>query len=84
MKSEQKLQAEGFVDYVRNLPVEQQKMLEESKIQNYNPWRSVWKESSISTQFRIVFDASQTSRIGYSLNSILAKGRNNIFFKKYS
>ena len=47
LMSEKKLQDAGFVDYVRNLSEEQQLMLTDSKVQNFIPWRSVWKESSI-------------------------------------
>ena len=79
LMSEKKLQDAGFVDYVRNLSEEQQMMLTDSKVQNFIPRRSVWKESSISTPCRIVFDASQVTSSGYSLNNILAKkGSNNM------
>ena len=78
LKSEKKLQDLGFVDYVRNLPEEQQHKLAISKVQNFIPWRSVWKQNSVSTPCRIVFDASQPTSTGYSLNDILAKGRNNM------
>ena len=53
-------------------------MLQNNKIQNFIPWRAVWKESSISTPCRVVFDASQATSSGFSLNDILAKGRNNM------
>ena len=38
----------------------------------------VWKNNSVSTPYRLVFDASQISSTGYSLSDILAKGRNNL------
>ena len=78
MKSEAKLQQMGFVDYVKNLTKEQQEMLRSSPIQNFIPWRAVWKGNSLSTPCRVVFDASQPTSTGYSLNSILAKGTNNM------
>ena len=53
-------------------------MLKGSPIQNFIPWRVVWKANSVSTPRQLVFDASQISYTGYSLNDILAKGRNNM------
>ena len=76
--SEAKLQSLGHVDYVRNLPQSQQDMLRQNPIQNYIPWSSVWKDNSISTPCRIVFNASMPTGSQISLNDILAKGRNNM------
>ena len=53
-------------------------MLRRSEIQNFIPWRPVWNGNSISTPCRPVFDASQPTAYGWSLNDILAKGKNNI------
>ena len=53
-------------------------MLKNSPIQTFIPWRVVWKVNSVSTPYRLVFDASQISNTGYSLSDILAKGRNNM------
>jgi len=64
--------------YVRNLPDETQIMLKDHPIQNFIPWRAVWKQSSLSTPCRVVFDASQVTSSGYSLNDILAKGKNGL------
>ena len=47
--SEGKHQSLGHVDYVKNLPIELQKKLKESEIQNYIPWRCVWNLNSLST-----------------------------------
>ena len=44
--SEEKLQKLGHVAYVKDLPQEVQQMLDENKVKNYIPWRSVWKENS--------------------------------------
>ena len=75
---EEKLQQLGYVDYVRNLKPEQQEMLRRSEIQNFIPWRAVWNENSISVPCRLVFDASQPTASGWSLNDILARGKNNM------
>ena len=76
--SEGKLQSLGHVEYVSNLTIEQQEMLDRNTVKNYIPWRSVWKVNSLSTPCRLVFDASQPTDSGYSLNDIIAKGRNNM------
>ena len=78
IKSQAKLQSMGFVDYVKNLPIQQQDTLRNHNIQNFIPWRAVWKGNSISTPCRVVFDASQQTNTGYSLNDIVAKGTNNM------
>ena len=78
LKSEKKLHDLGFVDYVKNLPEDIQQSLKNNPINNFIPWRAVWKGSSISTPCRIVFDASMPTSSGSSLNDILAKGRNNM------
>ena len=43
---------------------------------NYFPWRVVENENSLSTPIRLVFDASMATKSGYSLNDIVAKGKN--------
>ena len=53
-------------------------MLRRSEIQNFIPWRAMWNGNSISTPRRLVFDASQSTVSGWSLNDILAKGENNM------
>ena len=78
IKAENKLQMLGFVSYLKDLPEETQRSLKESPIQNYIPWRVVWKENSTTTPCRPVFDASQPTDSGFSLNDIVAKGRNNM------
>ncbi|MEM7375622.1 MAG: hypothetical protein AAF587_43925 [Bacteroidota bacterium] len=77
MKSENKLQNLGFVDYVRNLPTRVQQKLQ-TQIRHFIPWRVVWKPGSVSTPCRIVFDGSSPTPTGFSLNDTLAKGRNNL------
>lgn len=76
--SESKLQSLGFVDYVDNLNQQQQSMLRDSPVKNFIPWRVVWKTTSISTPCRVVYDASHPTSTGFSLNDLLAKGRNNL------
>ena len=76
--SEGKLQALGYVKYVKDLPVDQQKQLKENAIQNFIPWRSVWNPNSVSTPCRMVFDGSQATDTSFSLNYLLPKGRNNM------
>ena len=78
IESEAKLQQLGHVEFVKNLTAEQQEMLRNNPIQNFIPWRAVWNGNSISTPCRIVFDASQPTSSGVSLNDILAKGKNNM------
>ena len=56
--SEAKLQQLGYVDFVENLPTEQQQMLAKSPTHNFIPWRAVWKTSSLSTPCHVVYDAS--------------------------
>ena len=76
--SEGKLRSLWHVDYIKNLSRELQLMLKNHPIQNYIPWRAVWKYSSINKPYRVVFDASQVTDCGISLNDLLAKGRNNM------
>ena len=78
IESEAKLQKLGFVDYVYNLTEEQQSSLYHNIIQNFIPWRVVWKTTSLSTPCRVVFDASFPTASGYSLKDLLAKGTNNL------
>ena len=48
-------------------------MLKKSPNQNFIPWRVVWKDNSISTPCRIVFDASQPTSSGFSLNDVVTE-----------
>ena len=76
IKAEKKLHNLGFVSYLKDLPEDIQKSLRENPIQNFIPWRVVWKENSLTTPCRPVFDASQPTSSGFSLNDIVAKGKN--------
>ena len=73
---EHKLQKLGHVEFVKHLQPDTQDYLQTYEIKNFIPWRAVWKVNSILTPCRVVFDASQPTGSGYSLNSILAKGSN--------
>ena len=53
-------------------------MLKASDVQNFIPWRAVWNGNSVSTPCHIIFDASQQTASGTSLNDILANGKNNM------
>ena len=72
------MQQLGHVDFLDNLTNEQKCTIDESKINYFIPWRAVWNENSVTTPCRLGFDASQVTSSGYSLNSVLAKGRNNM------
>ena len=78
LESEGKLQKLGFVDYLDNLPNEDKDTILSSKVKYFIPWCVVFNESSVSTQCRLVLDASCCLRTGCSLNSLLAKGTNNM------
>ena len=78
IRSEAKLQELGHVEYVNNLTEDQQRRLKENPVQNFIPWSIVWKDNSLSTPCRVVFNASLPTETGFSLNDILAKGRNNM------
>ena len=78
IKSEAKMQALGFVDYVSNLSAQQQQNLRDNIIQNYIPWRPVHNQNSVTTPCRLVFDASHPTPSGKSLNDCLAKGHNSL------
>ncbi len=78
MESEAKLQKLGFVDYFSNLDPEEQQLIMSAAVRNFIPWRAVFNENSVTTPTRLVFDASMTAKGGCSLNSLLAKGSNNM------
>ena len=78
IKSERKLQDLGFVNFIEDLSADQKQKIDNSSLKNFIPWRTVWNQNSLSTPCRLVFDASQMTDSGFSLNSILVKGRNII------
>ena len=78
MSQKQRLQKLEFVDYVSNLSPEQQQGLHGNVIQNYIPWRIAHNPNSVTTPYRLVFDASHPTPSGNSLNDCLAKGHNSL------
>ena len=78
IESEEKLKQVGYVDYVWNLKPEQEEMLRRSEIQNFITWRAVQNGNSTSAPCRIIFDASQPTASGWSLNDVSANGKNNM------
>ena len=78
IESERKLHELGFVDCVSNLSEEEKELILGDKVRYFIPWRAVWNEDSVTSNCRIVFDASMGTKGGCSLNSLLAKGMNNM------
>ena len=78
IESEGKLQDLGYVEYLANLPREDQDAIKNAKVKYFIPWRTVWNENSLSTPLRLVFDASASPRGACSLNDTLAKGANTM------
>ena len=78
IESERKMQDMGYVDYLSNLTPEKQGMIMGDVVRYFIPWRAVFNENSVTTPCRLVFDASMGSKGGCSLNSLLAKGSNNM------
>ena len=74
-----KLADKGYLRSVSSLDPElQQDILDDTQGAYIIPWRCVWKENSLSTPCRIVFDASARTPGGASLNCTLAKGENRL------
>ena len=61
-----------------NLPAEKQEEILNSKLSYTIPADVAFKEASVSTPARWVFDAGSKSPTGYSLNDLLAKGTINL------
>ena len=66
-----KLRKRGHMKYYKDLNVNQREKLTNAETGYTIPWDVVWKESSLSTPARLVFDASSKTSTGYSLNDIL-------------
>ena len=77
IQSESKLHDLGYVDWLDNLPQETQDYIR-SSVKYTIPWRVVYNQNSVSTPCRLVFDASCAPRGQSCLNSLLAKGTNNL------
>ena len=73
-----KLIDRGHIKFVDDLPNEVKEDIINSKL-SYTILSDVaFKEDSVSTAARWVFDAGSKTSTGYSLNDILAKGKNNL------
>ena len=77
LNAEAMLQKLQFVEFVKNLSSQDQEMLKNSPMKHFILWR-IGNQNSVSTPCRPVFDASQVTGTGFSLNDILAKGKNNM------
>lgn len=74
-----KLASRGYLIPVSDLPPDvRAKVTSDHDAGYYIPWRVVFKEGSLSTPCRIVFDASSKTPGGLSLNDCLAKGENRL------
>ena len=73
-KSMQKLIDNEHIVLLNNLPVKKQEEILNSKLSYMIPADVAFKEASVLTPARWVFDAGSKSPTGYSLNDLLAKG----------
>ena len=73
-----KLIDRGHIKSIDNLPDEVREDIVNSKTSYTIPSDVAFKEESVSTPARWVFDAGSKTSAGYSLNDILAKGTNNL------
>jgi hypothetical protein len=74
-----KLATKGYLIPISQLPPESlAKVTSDHDAGYYIPWRVVFKEGSLSTPCRMVFDASSKTPGGMSLNDCLAKGANKL------
>ena len=73
-----KLLSKGHVAAVDQLTSEERKVMDQTEGAYVLPWSCVAKVDSISTPFRVVFNASFRTKSGESLNSTLAKGANKL------
>ena len=78
IKAHDKLLSKGHVCRVDELTPEAREIFNTTKGGYVIPWSCVTKLESVSTPYRIVFNASHKTKSGESLNSILAKGSNRL------
>ena len=79
LRSHRKLEDKGHVAPMNSLSDEERRRMDSTPGSGYIiPWRTVYKQGSISTPCRMVFDASARTPGGESLNAILAKGQNKL------
>lgn len=78
-KAHHKLLDKGYAVSVESLSAEDKEAMDNGTGHGYViPWRSVYKEGSLSTPCRMVYDASSRTPGGESLNAVLAKGANTL------
>ena len=68
----------GFSVKLTDLPEDMQRNIENSRLRHFLIWRTIWKETSLTSPSRIVMDASMSTPGGDSLNSCLPTGINNL------
>ena len=73
IKSFSKLVDLGYVEPLKNMSKELQQEIQ-SKQLHFIPWNVVYKDTSVSTPCRIVFNGSSRTKSGKSINDILCKG----------
>ena len=73
-KSMKKLMDNGHIVLLEDLPPEQKNRILNAKSSYTIPADVAFKEGSVSTPARWVFDAGSKTALGYSLNDLLAKG----------
>ena len=73
-----KLLSRGHVVAVADLPADERAVFEATPGAYVLPWSCVSKVDSVSTPYRVVFNASFKTRSGESLNTVLAKGANKL------
>merc|ERR1711860_204233 len=78
MAAHDKLYLKGHVAAYNELSDEEKMAVDNAKCSYFIPWTCVFKEGSVSTPYRIVFNASHRTKTGKSLNSVLAKGMNKL------
>ena len=77
LSSHKRLHEKGHVIPLEELDPDTQELVQDGP--GYHiPWRTVYKEGSLSTPVRMVFDASSLTPGGECLNNLLAKGENNL------
>ena len=78
LAAHEKLLSRGHVAAVQDLEEEDKRAFEATAGSYVLPWSCVAKADSVSTPFRVVFNASFRTRTGDSLNTVLAKGANKL------
>ena len=69
-----KLISRGHIVYLEDLTTDLQQKIKKAKVSYTIPWDVAFKEDSVTTPARPVFDASSKTPGGNSLNDLLAKG----------